>query len=319
MSSPSKPWSTKRIFSELFAPLYPPETLARLDDLRSASVEPCTDAAILARIDEIADAFRHLAPPLLSQTEGVLDGSDASVHVLGAALTRERRDLLVDKPTPGVPGMPLLASLVIHGALYVGRCVVNNHAGRWILRQPLWESTVRLDTKIGTCDVAPFSWWLKSLSDEEIDRQQLGPRYRQHVEIPCFDADALPVIVGATERIPRLSFPAYVQLFQHLEAHAPGIRGPGDDFPTAERFGEFKLAWVDFEWLGGGRLLLMHGPGQHGGAHLFWMNSLGFLKSAYYPADRAPNHRVQVEGNVLRVVVSIDGTTRRHEMPWWGM
>lgn len=315
----SQPWTAKRLFNDVFASLYPPEALARRSEIRALPVERCSEPAILARIDEIAEAFVHMAPPLLGIPSSALDGSDASVHRLGAALSRELRDELLTTATPDAPTVPLLATFVIHGALYVGRCAVKNHAGSWVACQPLWESMVRLDTALGACDLAPFSWWLKSLSDEEVQRLQLGPRYRQHVEIPCFDPTRLPVIPPPHAPIPRIAFPIRAQLFEHLEKHAPGIRGPGDDFPSEERFAEFKLEWVDFIWLGQGRLLLMHGPGQHGGAQLLWMSAEGFVKAAYYPADRAPTHIVQLNDPILRVVVSIDGAVRRHEMPWWGV
>ncbi|PIE06030.1 MAG: hypothetical protein CSA75_01675 [Sorangium cellulosum] len=319
VTASTKPWSSQRLFVELFAPLYPPDALVQLDALRSAHVELCEEENLLARIDEIADCFQHLAPEALSLPSDTFDNSDASVHKLGAVLTRQKRDRLLSENTPGMPNMPLLTTLIIHGTIYVGRCAVRNHGGKWMIRVPLWESSVRLETQIGTCDLALLSWWLKSLSDEEVDRLALALRYRQHVEVPCFDSSQLPLIQGATHPIPRIAFPAYVQLFEHLEAHAPAIRGPGDDFPSPERFAEFKLEWVDFAWLGEGRMLLMHGPGQHGGTHLFWMNEDGFVKSAYYPTDRIPQHMVQVNGDLLRVVASIGGKTRRHEMPWWGV
>lgn len=304
--------SAQQLFVDLFSPLYPP------DHRNTALAVPCSEPSVLARIDDVAETFRHLAPELLGLDRACLDGSDASVHKLGDALTRERRDALIPMPTPSMPGVSLLATLVIHGSMYVGRCAVRNHGGAWLTVHPLWESSVRLETKLGTCDLSVFSWWLKSLSDEEVDRKPLGPRYRQHVEVPCFDSDSLPVIPSA-KPIPSIAYPTRDQLFAHLAEHAPGIRAPGDAFPTADRFAELELTSVDFEWVGGDRLLLMHGLGRRGGAHLFWMNEQGFVKSAYYPADRRPRHVVRVDGDILSVIVSIDGNARRHEMPWWGL
>ena len=309
--------SSAHLFERAFLPLYPPSLQARLTELRSEQPEPCDHDPALARIDEIADAFAAMAPDALGLLPKAIDGSDVSVHKIGAALTRDKRDALLAANSAQTPSLPLLSLVVIHGTLYLGRCIVRNHAGRWLVRQPLWESTVLLDTQLGSCEIALFQWWLKSLADEQIDRLPLGARYRNHVEVPCLDPETLPV-VSAPVPIPRIGYPSREQLAAHLAQHAPSIQGLGDDFPSPERFAELQLDWVNFLWLGEGRLLLLHAPGHHGGTHLFWLNQHGFQKAAFFPSDAAPTHIVRVEGPWLRVIVSISRTTRTHEMPWWG-
>jgi hypothetical protein len=64
-------------------------------------------------------------------------------------------------------------------------------------------------------------------------------------------------------------------------------------------------------------MLLLHGPGEQGAAPLLARPN-GFVQGAFYPADRAPEHRVETEGDVLRVRVSIGGRMQVHETLWWG-
>ncbi|MCU0690219.1 MAG: hypothetical protein MUF54_02335 [Polyangiaceae bacterium] len=306
------------LFERAFRPLYPPALQPQLDKLRTSPGAPCDDPAVLGRIDQIADAFREIAPDVLGLPADALDDTDASIHCLGAVLTKERRDELLARTSDDEP-VPMLATVVIHGTLYVARCIVRNHRGRWRIRTPLWESTIALSSAMGDAELAIFQWWLKSLSDPEVERLPLGARYRQYVEIPCFDAQSLPVVAPADRTIPRIACPTFAQLFRHLKAHVPEIREPGPHFPSADRFAQLKLEWVDFLWLGDGRMLLMHGPGRLGGAHLFWMDRQGFVKAAYYPADAAPTHLIRLENGRLRVIVSVERSTRVHEMPWWGL
>jgi hypothetical protein len=209
-------------------------------------------------------------------------------------------------------------TFVTHGVLYVGACVARIHGGEWQVRRPLWESLVRLTSRAGTGDLAVFQWWLKSLSDEEIDKGRLADRYRTHVEVPTFDPEGVPVFVPSDRRLPRLAKVRYDLLYKHLRAHLPELRSVGDDFPSPERFEEMGFKWLDFVVLGGGRMVLIHGPTDRG-VHLFWMDAGGFVKQAYYPADSFPAHVVQTEGDKLRVHVSIQGSPRVHEMLWWGM
>ncbi|WP_437967789.1 hypothetical protein WMF04_00175 [Sorangium sp. So ce260] len=322
---PAEPITAAQLFERFFAPHYPPDALADLSAMRSTDANPAGNPSILAQIEHAAEVFARLAPGAFGAPDLGLDFSDASVHRLGAALTRERRDAWLSpaggargaSTASGAEGPPMLVTLVTHGALYVGACVVKNHGGTWQVRRPLWESLVRLDSSAGTGDLAVFQWWLKALSDEEIGRGRLVDRYRTHVEVPTFDAERLPVIAAGDRRIPRLAKVRYDTLYKHLRAHLPELRSVGEDFPSPERLEEMAFKSMEFALLGGGRMLLMHGATAEG-VHLFWLDASGFVKSAYYPADSFPAHVVQVEGQKIRVIVPVRGETQAHEMLWWG-
>ncbi len=316
-ASADRPLST--FFEEVFAPLYPAGYRAELADIRAHRPEPCSHPGTLARLDDIAETFKRLAPSLLRISDASLDDTDASIHRLSVVLTRDRREALLAQHTAEQPVVPLLAVLAIHGAIYVGRCIVRNHGGLWLVRRPLWESSVWLRSRVGEAELPVFQWWVKSLSDGEVDRTPLADRYRAHVEMPCFDPSGLPVLSSAPQPIPRLDDPRYDRVVEHLRRHAPEVRTLGNDFPTPERFAQYGFLWLAFEWLGGGRMLLMHGPAQRQGAHLFWLDAQGFVKAAFYPSDVFPAHRIEVEGDSLRVIVSIDGQVRCHDLPWWGL
>jgi hypothetical protein len=176
---------------------------------------------------------------------------------------------------------------------------------------------VGLRSAAGDADLAIFQWWLKSLSDAEIDRRTLGERYRTHVEVPRRDPQALSPI-AAERAIPRLAKVRYDTLHRHLRAHLPELRDLGEHFPSAERLAELGLLHLDFLWLGGGRMLLMHGPAEEG-VHLFWCDARGFDKAAYFPADRGSTYRVEPDGETLRVGVQVAGALAQHQMLWWGL
>ncbi len=302
-----------RLFERYFRPLYPPEV--DLSEARTRDANPANNPRILAQLDDIAAAFAEMAPQALGVALA-LDGSDASVHRLSAALTRARRDALITPVTQ--PGqVPPLVQLVTHGAVYVGACIVRQHGGRWQVRSPLWESLVELTSRAGVANLALFQWWLKSLSDEEIDQQRLADRYRLYVEVPTAEPEALPVIAEPSRKLPRLTKVRYDTLYKHLRAHLPELRSLGDHFPSAERLAELGFHWLDFSWLGGGRMLLVHGPTDRG-VHLFWLDASGFASSAFFPADAAPEHRVEDQGDTLRVHVPILGKEQIHELLWWG-
>ncbi|TKD09718.1 hypothetical protein [Polyangium fumosum] len=303
------------LFARFFQPYYPKDVRFDLTKARTEDANPAGNATIVGQIEAIAETFAHLAPKALGAPDLVLDYSDASVHRLGAKLSREKRDAWLEPQAKGEP--PFLVQFVTHGALYVGACVVKNHGGVWQVRRPLWESLVRLTSRAGTGDLSIFGWWLKALSDDEIDLPRLVDRYRTHVEVPTFDAEALPVIAPPDRRMPRLAKVRYDLLYKHLRAHLPELRDVGEDFPSAERFTELGFKWLDFVWLGGGRMLLLHGPTPEG-VHLFWLDAKGFVKSAFYPADAFPAHVVETDGDKLRVIVSIQGQMQVHEMLWWG-
>ena len=303
------------LFTKYFQAHYPADVRFDLQKARNEDANPGNNPHILQQIDEIADTFAHLAPKALGAPDLVLDRSDASVHRLGARINREKRDGWLEQKSAKEPAF--VVQFVTHGALYVGACVVKNHGGVWRVRRPLWESVVRLESAAGTGDLSMFSWWLKALSDAEIDENRLGDRYRTHVEVPMFDATKLAVIAPPDRRLPKLTKVRYDLLYKHLRAHLPELRSVGDDFPSPERFAEMSFKWLDFVWLGGGKMLLMHGPTPEG-VHLFWLDMQGFVKSAFYPADAFPAHIVETEGDKLRVLASIGGAMRVHEMLWWG-
>ncbi len=236
------------------------------------------------------------------------------MHRLSLLLTRERRDAWL---APGQRGEPLLVKLVTHGAFYVGACITRAHGGVWQVRRPLWESVVRLTSRAGTGDLSVFHWWLKALSDEEVGLGRLSDRYRTHVEVPTFDADALPVIVPPDRRVPRLAKVRYDLLYKHLRAHLPELRDVGRDFPSAERVDEIGWKYLDFTVVGGGRMVLLHGPGAEG-MHLVWLDRGGFVKAAYYPSDGFPAPIVQTDGDKLRVLLAVRERQVVHEMLWWG-
>jgi hypothetical protein len=316
---PAEPLTAAKLFERFFAPFYPPDALADLSRARATDANPAGNPSIVAQIEHTAEVFARLAPEAFGAPDLELDYSDASVHRLGAALTRERRDAwLASTSTPARPGEPpMLVTLVTHGALYVGACVVKRHGGRWQARRPLWESTVRLESRAGTGDLAVFQWWLKALADDEIDHGRLADRYRTHVEVPTFDPERLPVLAAGDRRIPKLAKVRYDTLYKHLRAHLPELKSVGDDFPSPERLDELGFKGMEFTMLGGGRMVLLHGATAEG-VHLFWLDKHGFVKSAYYPADSFPAHVVQIEGEKLRVIVPIRNEMQVHETFWWG-
>jgi hypothetical protein len=307
--------TSTRLFERYFWPLYPDDVKRDLAAARRTDANPAGNPNILRSLDDIADVFVRLAPAAFGRDNLELDGSDASVHRLSTALTRERRDAWA--AAKGPDGAPLLAHVVLHGAIYVGHCAVTHHGAVWQLRRPLWESLVRLTSAAGEADLAVFHWWLKSLSDAEIERHTLADRYRAHVEEPTFRPDALPQIIAEPRRLPRLAKVRYDTLHKHLRAHLPELKDLGPHFPTAERFAELGFRHLEFLWLGGMRMLLVHGPGANG-VHLFWLDAGGFRKAAFYPADASAPYDVDLEADTLRVRVIVEGKPAEHVMLWWG-
>jgi hypothetical protein len=304
----------ERLFERFFWPLYPEDARLDLAKARTTDANPGESSAIARALQEIADTFAMLAPQAFDGEDLRLDGSDASVHRLGAALTRERRDRWAASNAPD--GAPLLSHIVVHGTVYLGRCVVQNHGGAWRVRRPLWESLVRVRSAEGEGDLALFQWWLKSLSDAEIDRATLGPRYRQYVEVPRQDVGALRPI-APSRSIPRLTKVRYDTLHKHLRAHLPELRDLGEHFPSASRFAELGLRHLDFTWVGDGRMLLLHGAADEG-VHLIWCDAQGFAKAAYFPCEKGSDYDLALEGDRLTVSVRVDGNRARHTLFWWG-
>ncbi len=310
----------ERLFREQFLPLYPPGV--SLEAVRKTDANPANNPAILAAIEETAALFAQLAPEALGTPDLDLDFTDASIRRLAAHLDATARDRLFETRTaPGEP--PLFVHFVVHGSLYVGACIVRTRGARWLVRSPLWETRVELTSKAGVAELSPFSWWLRALSDDEIGKGTLADRYRTHVEEPTLDADEWPVFLDPERKLPRLSRPRYDLLVQYLQAHLPEVRDLGDHFPSPQRFEELGFRWLEPRVVGGGRALVLHGPGERG-VHLFWITQAGFTKGVFFEADAAPEHRVRfdrtTEGTGTVVVeASKDGEPIRHEMLWWGM
>ena len=206
------------------------------------------------------------------------------MHRLSAALTRERRDRWASSGGAGTAESELF-NVIVHGAAYVGACVVRGHGGLWSARRPLWESVVHLRSRAGEGDLAIFHWWLKTLADEDFDcvASPLADRYRAHVENPTARPESLPVIAPPDRRLPRLLKPRYDTLHKWIKAHLPELRDLGEHFPSPERFEELSFASLDFALVGGGRMLLMSGANAHG-LHLLWLTASGFEKA---PSSRA--------------------------------
>jgi hypothetical protein len=313
--SMAEPLTAERLFERFFLPLYPPDARADLAAARARDANPGKNPALFAHLDEAAEIFARLAPRALAAPDLVLDFTDASIHRLAPLLTADKRDAWLASPSAGEP--PMLVTMVTHGALYTGACIARAHGGTWQARHPLWESMVRLDSAAGSADLAVFHWWLKALADDEIGKGRLVDRYRTHVEVPCFDASALRVIAPGDRLIPRLPVARWDKLHKHLRAHLPELRDLGADFPSPERLEDLAFTHLDFALLGGGRMLLISGPTRHG-LHLYWLDAAGFVKGAFYPADDFPAPLVKVEGDKLRVLLSVSGKNEVVEMLWWG-
>ena len=321
----------EELFSRYFLPLYPPDSRADLVRARTTDANPGRNAALFAHLAEAADRFVANAPALF-EVDLALDRSDESVHRLSAALTAERRDRWAVRGAPGTADNSLF-NVVVHGAAYVGACVVSRHGGVWSVRRPLWESVVRLKSHAGEADLAVFHWWLKSLADEVIAAPAGSPhdstdsgwtggatladRYRAHVEVPCLRPDELPAFVAGVRPLPRLLQPTYDLLHKYVRAHVPELRDLGRDFPSPDRFSAFAFKWLDFHILGSGRLVLMAGASPQG-LHLFWLGSSGFEKSVFFACDTFPDPIVRVDGDRIRAMTSDQGEAREHEMLWWG-
>jgi hypothetical protein len=309
--------NAEELFVRFFLPLYPPDARADLAAARATDANPAGNPALVAHLDDAARAFVRNAPALFG-ADLALDGTDASVHRLSAALTSERRDAWAAAGTPGAADSALF-NAVVHGAAYVGACVVNGRpagAAVWSVRRPLWESVVRLRSRAGEADLAVFHWWLKSLADDP-QGATLADRYRAHVEVPCSRPEALPVLAPPDRALPRLKGPRYDSLHKYLRAHVPELRDLGEHFPSPERFEAFGLKWLDFFLVGGGRMLLFAGASPQG-LHMFWLTAAGFEKSAFLPCDAIPGPVVRIDGERIVAMTSHAGQAQTQEMLWWG-
>jgi hypothetical protein len=312
------------LFREIFLPLYPEDARADLARARSEDANPAGNPNVLAHLDDAARVFVEMAPTALGvpASELGLDFSDASVHRLGAALTPERRDRLVAQGTKGTPDN-VFFNFVVHGAAYVGACIVRSHGGLWAVRRPLWESLVRLVSRAGEGDLPVFHWWLKSFADsEEGSQASLADRYRAYVEVPCAKPEDLPIIAPPDRQLPKIAKTVrYDVFFKYLKAHLPELKDVGEAFPSPERFTDYELKSLSLELVGGGRMLVLHGANKHG-LHAFWLTKEGFEKSAFWPCDSFPAPILRVKGEGLdqkiEILLSRDKVQSNLELLWWG-
>ncbi len=304
------------LFARFFLPLYPPDARSPADLARARSTDanPSGNVFIAAHIEDATERFTARAHELFG-TDLVLDRTDASVHRVSAALTRDRRNTWAAQGAPGSADN-VLFNVAIHGAAYVGSCIVASHGGTWSVRRPLWESVVRLRSRAGDASLAVFHWWLKSLADD-VQGVTLADRYRTHVEVPCARPEDRAVVVGSARDLPRLKRPRYDSLHKYMRTHLPELRDLGADFPSPERFETLALRWMDFHLLGGGRMVLMAGPSD-GGLHLFWLSGEGFEKSAFFACDAFPDPVVRVDQERIVALTRDGGREQSHEMLWWG-
>jgi hypothetical protein len=307
--------SAEALFETYLGPLYPPDVLADLARARATDANPANNAGVLDHLDDAAQVFVSMHARALGR-DLTLDFSDASVHRLGAALTRDVRDALAGSGAAGSAESDLF-NVIVHGAAYVGACVVRGHGGVWLVRRPLWESRVRLQSRAGDAELGVLSWWLRALCDEGLDDAHAGlaERYRAYVEVPTLAPETLTPI-ASPRALPRLTKVRYDTFVKYLKAHLPELRDVGRDFPSPERFEDYRFAWLDFTLVGGGRMLVVSGFGE-GGLHAFWLDASGFAKSALFAADAVPEP-VCVDGDKLAFVVSLGGETHVHEVLWWG-
>jgi hypothetical protein len=308
--------TAETLFRAYLLPLYPEAAARDLALARATDANPGHNPSFARHLDDASRVFAERAPSLLGKPVA-LDYSDASVHRLSALVTRDRRDSWASHGAAG-SGENELFNVVVHGAAYVGACVVRSHAGEWRVRNPLWESFVHLRSRAGEADLAVLQWWVKTLSDESFDRGiTLADRYRAYVENPCATPESLPILAPPDRRLPRLAKPSYDMLHKYLRAHLPEMRDLGEHFPSPERWADFAFSWVDFALVGEGRMLVMSAPNAHG-LHLIWLTSSGFDKSVFHPCDSFPEPQVRLDERSIRAILSVDGKTVVHETLWWG-
>jgi hypothetical protein len=295
------------LFKDVFLPLYPEDAKSDLGRARSIDANPAQNPSILAQLAEIAETFVAVAPTAMGAPDLVLDFTDASVHRLSALLDAKRRDALVEKGE--------LGNVVIHGAAYVGECIVRLHGGRWAVRRPLWESLVTLKSRAGEGELPIFHWWLKSLADDAT--ATLADRYRAHVEVPTARPEDLPIIAPPERNLPVLKQVRYDVLYKYLKAHLPELKDLGEHFPSPERFADLGFKSLAPMLVGGGRMLVMAGHNQDG-MHAFWLTKEGFEKSAFWPCDAFPAPMMRTKDDKLEVLLSVDGKPQSFELLWWG-
>lgn len=326
--------SVDALFRDLFFPLYPEDAKNDLARARRTDANPARNPNVVAHLEDAARVFVEMAPAVLGVPTLELDFSDASVHRLSAALTAPRRDRLMADGAPGSADNTLF-NFVVHGAAYVGTCIVRSHGGEWAVRRPLWESMVHLVSRAGEADLPVFNWWLNALAalsggvgtgeaesaDDVRSRASLADRYRAYVEVPCARPEDLPVIAPPDRELPKLAKVRYDAFYKYLRARIPELRDVGDAFPSPERFADLDFKSLSFALVGEGRMLVISGPTAHG-LHVFWLTKAGFEKSAFWPCDAFPAPVVRVKGDGpdqrIEVILSKDSAPAVIEMLWWG-
>ena len=293
----------------------PADARADLARARAADANPARNPSLVGHLADAADGFVGNAGALFGEDLG-LDGSDASVHRLSAALTRERRDAWAAQGAPGT-AENVLFNVVVHGAAYVGACVVGRHGGVVGRAPPALGERRAPRVARGRGGPRGLPLVAQVARGRRREAPTLADRYRAHVEVPCARPEELPVFVEGERALPRLKQPRYDLLHKYLRAHLPELRDLGADFPSPERFDEFGFRWLDFHVLGGGRMVLLAGASPHG-LHLFWLSAAGFEKSAFFACDAFPDPVVRPEKDRVVVMTSERGEARVHEMLWWG-
>lgn len=312
----------EELFRSHFLPLYPEDAARDLAHARATDANPAQNPNVLAHLGEAAEVFVANAAVALGLTGPeaealALDMSDASVHRLSALLTPARVERLRALGEAGTPGNALF-NVVVHGAAYVGACIVKNHGGSWLVRRPLWESLVGLTSRAGEAQLPVFHWWLKALASPGEGGGSLADRYRAHVEVPCARPEDLPVIAEPGRKLPKLAKVRYDAFYKYLRANLPELRDVGEHFPSPERFEELGFKSLSFALLGGGRMLLVWGPSASG-LHAYWLTKEGFEKGAFWPADAFPEPMIRTrEDGKLEVVLSRENTVSSFELLWWG-
>lgn len=309
--------TAESLFRDYFLPLYPEDARSDLGRARSVDANPAKNPGLCAHLSDAAAVFAARAPVVLAvpETELALDYSDASIHRLSAALTSARRDALMQDGAHGTAENALF-NFVVHGASYVGECVVRGHHGTWAVRRPLWESLVDLKSRLGEGQLPIFHWWLKSLADDAAG--SLADRYRAHVEVPCAEPESLPAFLPADRNLPRLKRPRYDAFYKYIRAHLPELRDVGDEFPSPERFEELRFEALSFLVVGGGRMVVVYGHNEHG-LHAMWLGKSGFEKSLFWPCDKFPEPLLRRTADAkIEVLFSHGGELRNFELLWWG-
>ncbi len=301
--------TAETLFTEHLLPFYPAG--ADLEVLRVEDTNPAGNPALYEHAHQLGAALCEFLPG------ADLDGSEQSISRLSAALTAQARDgWAAPAGSPPSDAPSVLARICMHGALYVASVLARHRGGAWLLRQPLWESRIALSNAAGQSEVAPLSWLLRALSDEEVGTDTLAKRYNAFVVNPGFDWENAPVWVQADRRLPKLAKVRYDALYKHLRAHLTELRDVGEAFPSPERFDAYQFKALEFMVLGGKQVLL-YGLGT-GGFHAFWMGPRGFLKSVHIACDDFPAPVLRDVGDKLELVVSYQGKAAAHQWLYWG-